>query len=89
MLYFIHYVFFGYTILIAARLIASWFPRCQGQPWLRLMAKCTDPFLNLFRRIIPPIGGRLDLSPMLAFLGLKLMENCVFTLVNFLSRLLR
>ncbi|HEY5259846.1 MAG TPA: YggT family protein [Rhabdochlamydiaceae bacterium] len=89
MLYFIHYVFFGYTILIAVRMIASWFPAFQGQPWLRLIAKCTDPFLNVFRRIIPPIGGRLDLSPMLAFLGLKLMENCVFTLVNFLSNLSR
>jgi YggT family protein len=89
MLYFIHYVFFGYTILIAVRLISSWFPAFQGQPWLRLLAKCTDPFLNVFRRIIPPIGGRLDLSPMLAFLGLKLMENCVFTLVNFFSHLLR
>jgi YggT family protein len=89
MLYFIHYVFFGYTILIAVRLIASWFPAFYGQAWLRILAMCTDPFLNVFRRIIPPIGGRLDLSPMLAFLGLKVMESCVFTLVNFISRLLR
>jgi YggT family protein len=90
MLYFIHYVFFGYTILIAVRLIASWFPAFQGQPWLRLIAKCTDPFLNLFRRIIPPIGGRLDLSPMLAFLALKFMENGIFFVIGkFFSRLLR
>jgi len=89
MLYYIHYVFFGYTILIAVRLIASWFPAFQGQPWLRLMACLTDPFLNLFRRIVPPIGGRLDLSPMLAFLTLKMMEQCVFMLGNFFSRLLR
>jgi len=89
MVYFIHYIFFGYTILIAVRLIASWFPACYGQPWLHFMARLTDPFLNLFRRIIPPIGGRLDLSPMLAFLALKMIENCVYMLVNFLSGLIR
>jgi YggT family protein len=75
--------------MIAVRLIASWFPAFQGQIWLRWIAMCTDPFLNVFRRIIPPIGGRLDLSPMLAFLGLKLMENCIFMAANFFSRLLR
>jgi YggT family protein len=89
MLYFIHYVFFGYTILIAVRLIASWFPAFYGQPWLRFIARLTDPFLNLFRRIIPPIGGRLDLSPMLAFLALKMIESCLYMLVNFFSGLIR
>ena len=90
MLWLIHYIFYGYTIMIAVRLIASWFPACQGQVWLRWMAKCTDPFLNLFRRIIPPIGGRLDLSPMLAFLALKMMENGVlFMFGKFFSRLIR
>ena len=29
-----------------------------------------DPYLNLFRGIIPPIGGTLDLSPILAFVVL-------------------
>jgi YggT family protein len=30
-----------------------------------------DPYLNIFRGIIPPIGGTLDLSPILAFLVLN------------------
>ncbi len=89
MLWLIHYVFYAYTIMIAVRLIATWFPAFQGQTWLCWLAKCTDPFLNVFRRIIPPIGGRFDLSPMLAFLGLKMMENCVFMIVDFFSRLFR
>lgn len=29
-----------------------------------------DPYLNLFRGLIPPIGGTLDLSPILAFIVL-------------------
>ena len=34
-----------------------------------------DPYLNLFRNIIPPIGGSLDLSPVLAFLTLNVFTN--------------
>ena len=34
-----------------------------------------DPYLNLFRGIIPPIGGTLDLSPILAFFALNIFTN--------------
>lgn len=30
-----------------------------------------DPYLNIFRGLIPPLGGTLDLSPILAFLVLN------------------
>jgi hypothetical protein len=29
-----------------------------------------DPYLNLFRGLIPPLGGTIDLSPILAFIVL-------------------
>ena len=35
-----------------------------------LCSTLCDPYLNLFRGIIPPIGGTLDLSPVLAFIVL-------------------
>ena len=37
------------------------------------MSACStlcDPYLNLFRGIIPPLGGTIDLSPILAFIAL-------------------
>ena len=34
-----------------------------------------DPYLNLFRGIIPPIGGTLDLSPILAFIVLDVSSS--------------
>ena len=80
MLKFIHYAFFAYTILIGVRIIASWFPSIYRQAWLGHVASVTDPYLNIFRRFIPPIGGVLDLSPMLAYLGLQLMETIIFRL---------
>ncbi len=77
----IHYAVFFYTILIAIRIIASWFPKSAYHPIIRFSSRLTDPYLNLFRRFIPPIGGRLDLSPMLAFLGLNVIEKLLLMIL--------
>lgn len=82
MLIFIHYIFLIYTLMILIRLIASWFPAARHQGWLHWLATYTDPYLMIFRRIIPPIGGVLDLSPLLAFLGLRLLENFIYYLLK-------
>ena len=39
------------------------------------LATLCDPYLNLFRGIIPPIGGTIDLSPILAFTVLNVFTN--------------
>ena len=82
MLQFIHYAFFTYMIMIGVRIIASWFPSTHGQAWLRWVASLTDPYLNIFRRFIPPIGGVLDLSPMLGYLVLQMVETLITRLVR-------
>jgi YggT family protein len=73
----IQWAFGTYTVFIMARIIGSWFPAFAGHKLMRFLAFYTDPYLNLIRRVIPPIRGRLDLSPMLGFFGLKLMENLI------------
>ena len=79
---YIHYAFLTYMIMIAARLIASWFPTAQRSNWLYQLSRLTDPYLNLFRRMIPPIGGVLDLSPILAYLALQFLEYWILRLLN-------
>lgn len=76
----IQYLFFTYMTMIAIRIIASWFPSARKYHWLYWLSRCTDPYLNLFRRIIPPIGGVLDLSPMLAYFSLQLLEFLILRL---------
>lgn len=68
--------------MIAVRIVASWFPTAQRSEWLYWLSRCTDPYLNIFRRIIPPIGGVLDLSPMLAYLALQLIEYLILGLLR-------
>ena len=59
-----------YNLVITARILLSWFPQAQGVGALQPIFAVTDPYLNLFRGIIPPIGG-FDLSPLAAFFVLS------------------
>jgi YggT family protein len=76
----IHSIFFTYTVLLFIRCVGSWFPRVVGHPVMRGVSWCVDPYLMTIRRIVPPIGGMLDLSPILAYLGLQLVEYLVLLL---------
>uniref|UniRef100_A0A7S1Z260 Uncharacterized protein n=1 Tax=Trieres chinensis TaxID=1514140 RepID=A0A7S1Z260_TRICV len=63
-----------YNFIITARILLSWFPQAQGIGALQPVYAITDPYLNLFRGIIPPVFG-LDLSPILAFVTLNLLTS--------------
>ncbi len=78
-------LFLVYIILILIRVLMSWIPRMPYYPWLRsvldFISETTDPYLNLFRRIIPPIGGGLDLSPMIGIIVLYILRGLVVALI--------
>ncbi|KAE9609305.1 hypothetical protein Lal_00020603 [Lupinus albus] len=59
-----------YNTLLVVRLVLTWFPNSPPAIVSPLSTIC-DPYLNIFRGLIPPIGGTLDLSPILAFLVLN------------------
>ncbi|KAG5244068.1 YGGT family protein [Salix suchowensis] len=59
-----------YNTLLVVRLVLTWFPNTPPAIVSPLSTLC-DPYLNIFRGIIPPLGGTLDLSPILAFLVLN------------------
>jgi len=70
-----------YIVLLVIRVLLSWFPSINwyNQPWMTL-SQLTDPYLNLFRSLLPPLGA-IDLSPILAFLALQL----AIALLSYLS----
>ncbi|MEN9343678.1 MAG: putative rane protein ylmG [Chlamydiota bacterium] len=71
----VHWVCFIYTLFLLVRIVGSWFPKIARHKVMYFVAFYTDPYLNLFRRVIPPIGGVLDLSPLLGFFALQLIEQ--------------
>jgi YggT family protein len=78
-------LFIVYTILILLNILISFVPRMPYSPWLRavldFITESTDPYLNIFRRVMRPIGGSagmaFDLSPMLGLLVLFVAEGIV------------
>ena len=63
-----------YLFVLFIRVLVSWFPNMAGNPVIGGVASITDPYLNMFRGVIPPIGG-IDLSAILAFITLNLLES--------------
>ncbi len=69
-----------YSILLAVRIISSWFYELQSSKIIKMICVVTDPYLNLFRRIIPPLG-MLDISPILAFFALQVAASILKWLI--------
>ena len=63
-----------YLFVLFVRVLLSWFPNMAGNPVIGGVASITDPYLNIFRGVIPPIGG-IDLSALLAFITLNLLQS--------------
>ena len=81
----INLLFYFYYLLLIIRIFLTWIPSIDwySQPyaWMRSV---TDPFLNIFRGIIPPIGGMLDISPIIAIILLQILQGVI---VGFLAGL--
>ncbi len=62
-----------YSMLIVVYVLMSWFPSMNGiiGDIYRTLGRVCDPYLNLFKKFIPPIGGMLDISPIVALLVLQ------------------
>lgn len=69
-----------YTFIIFVYVILSWVPQKRGflADVDRALAVLCDPYLNLFRKIIPPIGGMVDISPIIAIVALQLLVRVLY-----------
>ena len=73
-----------YYFLLIIRILLTWFP---GIDWsngiLSALTSITDPYLNIFRGIIPPIGG-FDISSLLALILFQVIQGFIPQLIGFL-----
>ncbi|MEO5367446.1 MAG: YggT family protein [Magnetococcus sp. WYHC-3] len=65
-----------YFWMVFARVLLSWVNPDPFNPVVQFLVRATEPLLGLARRVIPPIGG-LDLSPILALLGVDVAKRLV------------
>ncbi len=71
----------GFAII--ARALVSWVPIDRYHPVVRILDQITDPILAPLRRVIPPIGGAIDITPIVALILIQILQVLVHnTLVN-------
>ncbi len=64
-----------YLFLLIVRILLSWFQTAEwAMTIMSFLSPLTDPYLNIFRSFIPPLGG-IDFSPMLAIFALQIVAG--------------
>ncbi|MGY0692311.1 YggT family protein [Virgibacillus sp. FSP13] len=70
-------VIYSYALIVY--IFMSWFPGARESAFGTFLAKITEPYLEQFRKIIPPLG-MIDLSPIVAIFVLYLARMGLFEL---------
>ena len=77
----IHFIFTAYTLMLFTRVIGSWFPSFQQFTIMRFIHYYTEPYLKVFRKVIPRLG-MMDLSPLIAFFALRIFERLLLAFIR-------
>ncbi|WP_059170066.1 YggT family protein [Bacillus sp. FJAT-27445] len=62
-------------------ILMSWFPNARGTAIGQFLARICEPYLEQFRRFIPPLG-MIDISPIV---GIMVLEFATHGLLKVLS----
>jgi YggT family protein len=81
---FVNTIFRVYYALIFVRILLSFVPHNTYQPLIRFIYEVTEPWLGIFRRLVPPLG-MIDISPLIAFFALELARQLVLILLHFVG----
>ena len=67
-----------YSLIILVYCVLTWIPEPRDgilRDIKRFFAMLAEPYLKLFRRLIPPIGGAVDITPIIALIVLQLVVS--------------
>lgn len=71
-----------YRYMIIGYILLSWIPSARESFIGELLGKLVEPYLAPFRKIIPPIGGMIDISPIVALFALIFIQYGVFAILG-------
>jgi YggT family protein len=64
-------------IALIVSIVGSFIPQISYHPLFNLAGQIVEPLARPFRKLIPPLGGVLDISPIFVFLVLKIVNMLV------------
>lgn len=69
---------FGFLqIALLVYVVSGWIRVSPYSPWVRWAFVVSEPLLRPLRQVIPPIGGAIDVTPLVAYFILSLLEGVV------------
>lgn len=73
----------AYVWVIIIYVLMSWLPHDRGilGDIYRVLGAVCEPYLGLFRRLIPPIGGMVDITPIIALFVLEFGAQIIIRLL--------
>jgi len=71
-----------YFYMIIAYVLLSWLPSARESFIGEMLGKLVEPYLAPFRKFIPPIGGMLDISPIVALIALQFVARGLIALID-------
>ena len=79
---YVNLLFQIYWWLVIIYVLMSWVPNVRSSSVGEIIGKLVEPYLSIFRRFIPPIGGMLDISPIIALFVLQFVQMGVFAIIK-------
>ncbi len=79
---YINVLFEVYWWLIIIYVLMSWVPNVRSSFIGEMIGKLVEPYLAIFRRFIPPLGGMIDISPIVALFVLRFVNMGLITVVT-------
>jgi len=70
-----------YSYVLLARALVSWIPNLDPyNPIIQFLYQITEPVLEPIRKLVPPLGGMIDISMMIAFFGIMILQQILVSM---------
>lgn len=73
-----------YQYMIIVYVLLSWVPNARESFIGELLGKLVEPYLTPFRKIIPAIGGMIDISPIVALFVWQFVVRGIIAVIHFI-----
>ncbi|TKC18588.1 YggT family protein [Robertmurraya kyonggiensis] len=73
-----------YSWALIIYILLSWFPNARESSFGQILARICEPYLDPFRRIIPPLG-MIDISPIVGILVLRFATSGLAELYRWIA----
>ena len=77
-------IMYLYSIVLIIYILMSWVPGARESRFGEFLGRLAEPYLEVFRKIIPPIG-MIDISPIIALLVLNFAQRGLYELFAMLG----